>query len=328
MFEISSSEKGWVMTMKGPSNFCNRLAVWALAISTTVGVSHAGIQKPLYLGNQAPVKDVLGRPLPGSWGADSSVCSLVEIRRAGTNSSTVVVKPNETTGAANETLNPLWLSSRMGQNVLGENPGMFCETLPDRLPTISGGTVWYFARVYDASTVAGANYYADSELFSAPATIDVNVQSAVNVVFGPMAAIRSNGELDSDRDGIPDVLESELGTDSWLLDSDGDGFDDGFEVVHNMDPMQTYTFDVMMAHKSTLPSLPSDSPPAHQVKWPSVPGVSYRVEQKDTMMNEESFGEYWRGTATGSNMAVDVDVTVTQGFFRVWAVPPRFILRK
>ena len=314
--------------MKGFEHFCVRCVSWAAAAWMAVGVSHADIQKPLYLGNQSPVKDVLGRPLSGSWGADPSTCSLVEIRRAGTNSNTVVVKPNEETGAANETLNPLLFSSRMGQNVLGENPGMFCETLPDRLPTLTGGTVWYFARVYDASTVAGANYYADSELFSAPAAINVNVQSAVDVVFGLMKAIRSDGTLDSDRDGIPDVLEIELGTDHWLLDSDGDGFDDGFEVVHNMDPMETYSFDVVMAHKATVPALPSDSPPAHQVKWPSVPGVTYRVEQKDTMKNEESFGEYWRGTATGSNMSVDVDVSVTQGFFRVWAVPPRFILRK
>ena len=315
--------------MKGFSQFGMRWVSWAVAAWLAVGLSHADIQKPLYVGNQAPVKDVLGRPLAGSWGADSSSCALVEIRRAGTNSSAVIVRPSVTNGEANETLNPLLFSSRMGKNVLGENPGMFCEALPDRLPTISGGDIWYFARVYDASTVAGANYYADSELFCAPASINVNVQSAVNVVFGPMTALRSDGEMDSDRDGIPDVLESELGTDPGLLDSDSDGFDDGFEVVHNMDPMESYTFDVVMSPKSTVqPPPPSDTTPAHQVKWPSVPGVAYRVEQKDTMQNEESFGEYWSGTATGSIMAVDVNTSVTQGFFRVWAVPPIFVFRK
>lgn len=316
------------MTMKGLQQVKAGLAFWAAAVWMVAGICHAEIQKPLYLGNQTPVKDVLGRPLPGSWVAPTSDCALVEIRRAGTNSNTVVVKPDATTGAANETLNPLLLTSRMGSNVLGENPGMFCETLPDRLPTASGSTVWFFARVYDASTVNGANYYADSELFAAPALTSVNVQSAVNVVFGPMRAIRSEGELDSDRDGIPDVLEAELETDPWALDSDGDGFDDGFEVVHNMDPSEPYTFDVLMSQKFSSQPPPPSATNTHQVKWPSVPGVAYRVEQKDTMQDGESYGEFWSGTAAGSNMAVDVDTSVTQGFFRVWAVPPTVVLRK
>ena len=317
-----------MMAMKGLQQVKTGLAFWTVAVWMVVGISHADIQKPLYLGNQTPVKDVLGRPLPGSWVSSPSDCSLVEIRRAGTNSNTVVVKPDEATGAANETLNPLLTTSRIGNNVLGDNPGMFCEALTDRLPTASGSTVWFFARVYDASTVEGANYYADSELFSAPALTSLNVQSAVNVVFGPMRAIRSAGGLDSDRDGIPDVLETELGTDPWVWDSDRDGFDDGFEVVHNMDPSEPYTFDVLMGQKFTSQPPPPSVTNTHQVKWPSVPGVAYRVEQKDTMQDGESYGEFWSGTATGSNMAVDVDTTVTQGFFRVWAVPPTVVLRK
>ena len=288
----------------------------------SIGVACAGIQKPLFVGNQSPVKDVLGRPLPGSWGADPSSCSLVEIRRAGTNSNAVVVAPSVTNGVANELLNPLLISTQIGKNVLGENPGMFCEALADRLPTASGSTVWFFARVYDSSTVTGANYYADSELFAAPSVTSVNVQSAVNVIFGSMKAIRSEGELDSDHDGIPDVLEIELGTDPWLLDTDGDGFDDGFEVVHNMDPSEAYAFDILVSRKSTVPLSPPVVTNTHQVRWPSVPGVAYRLEQKDAMQDEKSYGEYWSGTASDSNTSVDVDTATTQGFFRVWAVPP------
>lgn len=44
-------------------------------------------------------------------------------------------------------------------------------------------------------------------------------------------------EIDSDRDGLSDAQEAELGTDPLLVDTDGDGYDDQQEVETGHDPL-------------------------------------------------------------------------------------------
>lgn len=44
-------------------------------------------------------------------------------------------------------------------------------------------------------------------------------------------------ELDTDGDGLSDVIEEKLGTDINVADTDGDGFDDGKEVMRGFDPL-------------------------------------------------------------------------------------------
>jgi len=47
-------------------------------------------------------------------------------------------------------------------------------------------------------------------------------------------------DLDSDKDGLPDVEEIELGTDPMVADTDGDGFNDQREVTDRADPLNPY----------------------------------------------------------------------------------------
>ncbi len=44
------------------------------------------------------------------------------------------------------------------------------------------------------------------------------------------------GLADTDEDGLPDVYENEIGTDSTLEDSDDDGVLDGAEILNGLDP--------------------------------------------------------------------------------------------
>jgi hypothetical protein len=44
-------------------------------------------------------------------------------------------------------------------------------------------------------------------------------------------------QVDTDRDGLGDVMEQTLGFDPGLADSDADGFSDGLEMRARSDPM-------------------------------------------------------------------------------------------
>lgn len=46
-------------------------------------------------------------------------------------------------------------------------------------------------------------------------------------------------DVDSDADGLSDVIEEKLGTNTIIADTDGDGIGDGKEVVRGFDPLNT-----------------------------------------------------------------------------------------
>ena len=50
--------------------------------------------------------------------------------------------------------------------------------------------------------------------------------------------IPDNLDTDDDDDGLLDVDELTAGTNRYLADTDGDGFDDGMEVAYGSDPLQ------------------------------------------------------------------------------------------
>ncbi len=53
--------------------------------------------------------------------------------------------------------------------------------------------------------------------------------------------VSENGRLDSDHDGISDLLEQQYGLDPAVTDSDGDGLSDGLELTIGTDPAQADT---------------------------------------------------------------------------------------
>ncbi len=51
----------------------------------------------------------------------------------------------------------------------------------------------------------------------------------------PQAYSANNENIDSDGDGLSDLLEEKIGTEAYLSDTDGDGIKDGIEVGENID---------------------------------------------------------------------------------------------
>ena len=280
-------------------------ALWMAA-----GGARAQVVPPLYVGNQTPVTNALGRNLAGDNGNPDSA-SRVEIRQ--TAAGGAVLPPDPATGEGNPA-NPLVQTSYLGHGVIGANTGLFSETFTNRLPTNST----YFARVYDAPSAGAALYYANSAPFAAPPSSEANV----DVVFGALQLVSGEEDIDTDGDGIPDAMESEiLGTSPTDRDTDGDGYSDYFEAVHR-EYMHAKEPDEPLSVQINPPVLAEIDP--YTVSWDTipVPGMQYRLEYTDALLIPEAFVEVWSGTATATNVEVDVDEWVRtnsliKGFFRV-----------
>ena len=269
-----------------------------------------GILKPVYLGNPTPKTDVLGRMLKGSWADDPAVCARVEIRQARSNDA-IILPPDTATGEGNEPFNPLLLVSRMGENVIGVNPGQFSVTLTNRFPTTNS----YFVRVYDKSTPAASLYYANSVVFEDVPPPQQNQESTINVVFQGWQRVNGEADVDSDGDGIPDAMEGELGTSPSQKDTDGDGYNDLFEALHS---------DFVSPTEPNVPlevALKQVGSSERGVSWGANPGLEYRLEVRPQWVDEETYTELWSGTAAETNLEHSVEswmqTNAPQGFFRV-----------
>jgi len=280
--------------------------VWLMA-----GVALAQIVQPLYVGNvSTPVKDALGRNLPGCACSPDTAC-LVEIREVGT----TVWPPDPQTGQS-RTNNPLVRASFMGYGVQGDNPGKFSEQFEERL--VVGRQ--YFARVFFPPPPDQPVYFANSLPFAGPAT----PTNLVDVQFRPLELINGEDDVDWDGDGIPDAMENGVThTSPTERDSDGDGWDDHYEIVHEgplnanepnpAGPMNGLDLLLEVAFPATL-------------TWSTIPGLPYRLGYYQQAENPQDWSEVWSGTATESNLVVDLedifgkDPPDPRGFFRVWAV--------
>ena len=78
--------------------------------------------------------------------------------------------------------------------------------------------------------------YDPTSAGSFPATGNVLRQAAARGTI-------SRDPRDRDGDGLPDVLEAEIGTDIANDDSDGDGVADGLEVLNGLDPKDDNSAD-------------------------------------------------------------------------------------
>ena len=142
------------------------------------------------------------------------------------------------------------------------------------------------------------------------------------MVFGALQLVSGEEDIDTDGDGIPDAMESEiLGTSPTDRDTDGDGYSDYFEAVHR-EYMHAKEPDEPLSVQINPPVLVESDP--YTVSWWTipVPGMQYRLEYTDALLVPEAFVEVWSGTATATNVEVDVDEWVRtnsllKGFFRV-----------
>ncbi|MBR4252584.1 MAG: hypothetical protein IKQ15_09875 [Kiritimatiellae bacterium] len=223
-----------------------------------------------------------------------------------------------------DTRNPLLAESAVGAGVIpsARGRGKFAACVCG-LDTNNA----YVVRLFSGPTPGESVAYCDSRPFT---YADDDTRTVTNVTFGVWKALDGSPLEDTDGDGLVDVAETTLSAtdpDNW--DTDGDGFSDGFEHTHGMDPRAPYFLDIRLA-ATPVPEdlLADDEGPVYlyDVAWPSISGLTYNLEYVADMLAED---EDWVGitnvTAIDTNTVVPVDdwhLDHPRGFFRVWTVLP------
>lgn len=223
-----------------------------------------------------------------------------------------------------DTRNPLLAESAVGAGVIpsARGRGKFAACVCG-LDTTNA----YVVRLFSGPTPGESVAYCDSRPFT---YADDDTRTVTNVTFGVWKALDGSPLEDTDGDGLVDVAETTLSAtdpDNW--DTDGDGFSDGFEHTHGMDPRAPYFLDIRLA-ATPVPEdlLADDEGPVYlyDVAWPSISGLTYNLEYVTDMLAED---EDWVGitnvTAIDTNTVVPVDdwhLDHPRGFFRVWTVLP------
>lgn len=301
------------------SHFVIYLLVGAALCWAVPCVVEADVVSFVTLSNPEPVKDAIGRNLPGNW-ERPDIASRVEIRSVGTG----IVAPDPQTGESDEAANPLVASSFIGENVPGPNLGKFSHTFSDRA-VLAGGA---FARVYDHRVIEDATYYWDSQVIQDVPENEWEVVRSLDVIFGARQVIDTvnyPGDPDTDGDGIPDAMEiAEFGTNKDLVDTDGDGYDDLFEVLYGQ-YLQPMDADPSLTIELTREVAPEGSPPEPTfLSWDTipVPDMEYVVQFRPIWEDEEAFTNIWSGVYTDKRIELDVqewldDPSFERGFFRV-----------
>jgi hypothetical protein len=296
----------------------SRAVAWTFVL-LSAGVAQAQLGGSLTVENETALVDVIGRGLPGTWGfPDTAV--WVEIRA--TNPSGGIAPPDPVTGEGNESQNPLVRETYMGAGILMvQNPGRFSEVFSERL---GGGS--FYARVYDRTAPGGSLYYLDSTSFQDDGTAQY---AYPNFSASTWKLIETGAvDVDSDGDGIPDALESDMGLDPGNPDTDGDGWDDLFEVLNSplWNPTEPDPTLEVVIHAPVFVSDPGGLDGPHTVTWPTKAGVAYRLEYHPTQVDApgEEWVEIWSGVAADEDQVEEIDWVLDEspaGFFRVWAMP-------
>lgn len=272
----------------------------------------------LYVGTLKDVQGVDGRPP-----AEGSYIEFRTMYKAGSGPAGWITYAPESMWI--ESRNPLKATSKVGCGVIpsARGRGLFAACVSGL-----GKNTQYVARVFSGPTPEESVAYCDSRPFVYTGD---NTRAVTNVTFnGVWKAMDGSALEDTDGDGLFDLVEEKISdTDPGNWDMDGDGFSDGFEHTHYMDPKEKYYLAIRLA---TTPVdeelLDADELPMsyYDVTWASISGLTYNLEYVDDITAEDG---YWVGvtnvTATGTNMTVPVDELHfynPRGFFRVWTVLP------
>ena len=295
--------------------------VAALAAAASMAWS-APLAANLYVGTLKDLNGFDGRPLP-----DGSHIEFRTMYKAGTGLAGWMVYSPESPRL--ETCNPLKATSKVGAGVIqsARGRGLFAAC-------VSGleQEKQYAVRVFSGPTPEESVAYCDSRPFVYTAD---DTRSVTNVTFGIWKAMDGSPLVDTDGDGLVDLAETTLSdTDPEDWDTDGDGFSDGFEHVHGMNPKAPYFLDIRLASTPAYSDeelMDSDEEQVYfyDVAWPSISGLTYNLEFVEDIEAED---DEWIGitnvTATGTNTTVPVDeqhFDNPRGFFRVWTVLPEEI---
>jgi len=285
-------------------------ALFALAGLPSVA-SAQGIS--LSVGNTVPVVDVFSRNWPGTDGNPDGSCP-VEIRRTWTGG--LILAPSNDPVQL-DALNPLITNSYLGRGVVGTDPGIYAETFTNH--SVLATNLQYYARVFDRPASQPPLYYADTlPFFGPPADVP-----SINPEFGDVKLVATGAaDVDTDGDGIPDEMESYMGTvDPNNPDTDGDGYNDWFETFWS-DYLTPDGADVPLVVQINSPDVPGTEP--RTVSWETiaVPGMTYQLQYRPWWQDEEGYSNVWSVVATDSNVEYDVESLIqtdspVKGFFRV-----------
>jgi hypothetical protein len=141
-------------------------------------------------------------------------------------------------------------------------PGRFVALLANPRPPNNSRL---FARVYNATTITGASFYADSQV------ITVNGNDILIVHF---SAVQPIDPRDDDGDGLNNSWEKSLGSDANHPDTDGDGVSDYAEFKAGTGLRDAHS------HLATV-RLHADAEGNAWLTWSSVPGKRYKVQYAD-----------------------------------------------
>lgn len=135
---------------------------------------------------------------------------------------------------------------------------------------------------------------------------------------GPSYATTTIVSPDTDGDGLPDAYEESVGLDSRVsnvgLDSDHDGVSDIMEYRLGTHPNDATSFF------SAVASVATPDRGALQLKWPSVAGEEYQIQYSPDLATP--FATVASITAIAGETTYSVARTLQSGFFRVTLTLP------
>lgn len=118
----------------------------------------------------------------------------------------------------------------------------------------------------------------------------------------------ADGGIDRDEDGLTDLEEFQSQTDPRTADTDGDGFDDGFEVGNGMNPIVQADF---------TPVEPDENENGIIDLWENAPYfASFTDADEDGF--DDIYGTYYLELASEDNYDVVVDVYTTRSAALTW----------
>ena len=98
----------------------------------------------------------------------------------------------------------------------------------------------------------------------------------------------SSGEAaDQDEDGLPDVLESQYGTDPTDPDTDKDGMSDGWEVDHGLNPLDNGESELLEEETGSTTTADDAEISNESDSWPDPEQGKYGDPDRDGLTNEQ-----------------------------------------